>query len=333
MKNSSELLRNAKTIAVVRTDRLGDMVLTLPLIKQIKDSFPGAEVTLIARTYVEPLVSGMDFIDEIYYTDRYSEGIKDIFRIKDFDAVFFPRPRFNECFAAYQSNVRLRIGSAYRWYSVLFNKKVKDHRKKAEHHEAEYNLRMLSSITLENYPLKLVKPKFNDQSMKTVIYLITNNNISKDNFIILHPGSGGSSNDLPISSMIEIGNYLANDLNQNLIITGSKEEYQNCSEISLQIGGSVNVAGKLNMTELFVLISLSRCLVSNSTGVIHIAASLGIKTIGFYPNSPHLSQKRWGPITNDSLIINPPLSQNKKKIDEMAEINLADTKNKICMFI
>ena len=71
-----------------------------------------------------------------------------------------------------------------------------------------------------------------------------------------------------------------------------------------------------------LLISQSECLVANSTGVLHIAAALGIKVMGFYPNTPSMNSKRWGALTDKSEFLSPPPSNNPEESDDLNRISV-----------
>ncbi|MCO5251614.1 MAG: glycosyltransferase family 9 protein [Candidatus Kapabacteria bacterium] len=310
---------NAQNIAVVRTDKLGDMVLTLPLVKAIKSNFPDKTVSVIAQSYCKPLLMNTEYIDKCFYIDEFDNGIKEIFRLEKFDAAFFPRPVFDEVLAAFTSGIKLRIGSAYRAYSILFNHKVRDHRKVSKFHEAQYNVRMLESITGEKYKTELIRPMIDDIASQKIQNLLQN---SQDKVkIIIHPGSGGSARDLPIEKLIDGLEAFANVTKFQFIITGIASESKICDDVHQNLAQSLNFCGKLNLEEMIALIEFSDGMIANSTGVLHIAASLGKRIIGFYPNSPHISQKRWGPYGTESVIINPPIDKNTQLSDDMSKID------------
>ena len=93
---------SAKRIAVVRTDRLGDMVLTLPMCAALRQEIPDAEITLITRTYVAPLLYQSPVIDRIIYADTPKE-VSAAIRNTEIDMIFFPRPQFSEYLAAFRA--------------------------------------------------------------------------------------------------------------------------------------------------------------------------------------------------------------------------------------
>ncbi len=310
---------NAQNIAVVRTDKLGDMVLTLPLVRAIKSNFPDKTVSVIAQSYCKPLLKNSEYIDKSFFVDEFDNGLNEIFRLEKFDAAFFPRPVFDEALAAFKSGINLRIGSAYRAYSILFNHKVRDHRKVSQFHEAQYNVRMLESITGAKYTTELIRPIIDKTAFQKVQNLLRDSQ-SKIK-IIIHPGSGGSARDLPIDKLIDGLKAFTNDNKFQFIITGIASESKICDDVHQNLQHSQNFCGKLNLDEMIALIELSDGMIANSTGVLHIAASLGKRVIGFYPNSPHISQKRWGPYGTESIIINPPIDEITQVSDDMSKID------------
>ena len=96
-------LRSARSIGVVRTDRLGDMVCTLPLVQSLASEFPAARIHLIARSYCEPLLRCTAVADAVHYVDQ--TPLETILRKENFDALFFPRPVFSEVLAAFRAEI------------------------------------------------------------------------------------------------------------------------------------------------------------------------------------------------------------------------------------
>ncbi|MBI5326169.1 MAG: glycosyltransferase family 9 protein [Ignavibacteriae bacterium] len=320
-------MKSFQKICVIRTDRIGDMILTLPMCKALKENCPGSQINLIAKRYVEPLVENDLFTDKVLYIDDYEGGIKDILGNNKFDAAFFPRPRFNECLSAFINKIPLRVGTAYRYYSMLFNHKVYDHRKTAEFHEAEYNTRLVESVFGINIKTELVKPYINPDSYKYANDIMIRNGVCNKNYIIIHPGSGGSAYNWKPENFGKAGKKLHEITGLNIIITGIQKEYGICEIVKQQIKNSVNLCGQFDLRQMISLISDAKLLIANSTGVLHIASALGIPVLGLYPNSAHLSAKRWGPYSMNSKVVSPPKSDNKQSNDNMELIPIEDVVN------
>ena len=315
---------NLKNIGIIRTDKLGDMILTLPMFKILKEINPNFRTILICSNYTAPIVQNIPFIDKVYFIEEIS--IKEIHKTEKIDLIFFPRANYKEAKEAFFAGIRYRVGTAFRVYSFLFNIKVKDHRKISEYNEAEYNARMISHITKEIYKVELVKPyiKHNSDNFRKII--------NDRKLIIIHPGSNGSAKDIPLEKwFIVIDELLKYDY--LIAITGTKVEKEICDKLAEHSDDILNYAGLLSLEETMSLINYSVALFANSTGILHIAAALDKFTIGFYPNSPHIGAARWRPYNNKSMIINPDsgddmnLINNEMITERISKLNLILSKD------
>ncbi len=329
-------MNSPKNILIVRTDRIGDVVLTLPIASTIKKHFPGCRVSLLIRRYTVALAENNPFIDEIITLEE-KEGKPSIpanvARLKNkFDACIVAFPTYPLALILFLSNIPIRIGTGYRWYSFLFNKKIYEHRKYGERHELEYNIRLLQQIGI-----------YEDINEKNVLFGIGVSEDSKEKIseelkspgidqkrpiIIVHPGSGGSAVDLPVVKMKELINQLAK-LPAQILITGSNTEQELCKGLAVN-NTATNVAGKFSLRDLIALIDYSSIVVANSTGPIHIAAALGKYVIGFYPRIISCSPKRWGPYTEKKIVFQPLIDCSNctpkqcKQLDCMSSINIEE---------
>jgi lipopolysaccharide heptosyltransferase II len=329
------MINEPKNILIVRTDRIGDLILTLPLAGMIKKQYPKSKVTFLVRDYTKNLVSNHPFVDEVIVLSEsdgntnYFENLN-LIKSKKFDTCIVVYPTFALALIILLSGIKTRIGTGYRWYSFLFNQKVYEHRKNAERHELEYNINLLGKLGIKNnitesnvrYDLKV-----DESSLQNVIKILLDDKIDlQKQIIIVHPGSGGSSIDLPINKFAELVKKLDDD-NVQIILTGNKNEFELCEKIKSS-DNVKNLAGKFGLDELVALISKSEIFVSNSTGPIHIAAAFGKHTVGFYPKIVSCSKERWGPYTNKKLVYEPQINcknctrEQCEKLDCMNSIDM-----------
>jgi len=312
-----DILLASRKIAVVRTDKLGDVVLTLPLCNAIKQIIPNAELTVIANSYTEPLLNKITIIDRLMFIDKHKNGIKLIFNNNKFDTIFFPRPRLEEAYAGFLNHSKLRIGSAYRLYSFFYNHKIWEHRKKGNKHEAEYNLGLLEDII--NQKLNISFPKIN---LSNELIELTNRKIAtyniKSKYVIVHPGSGGSSVNWSPENFGKLSDLMIKKYNIDVLITGTKPESDLCYKVFMNSNlKAINLCGLLTLDEIIVLLKNAKLLVANSTGILHIASMFNIPIVGLYPNTSHLSKRRWGPYNEKSVVISPDSfdDENKDNMD------------------
>ena len=304
-----------ENLLIVRTDRIGDVILSLPLASIIKKHLPDCKITFLVREYTRPLVVNNPYIDNILTLEEKNGKISLAANIRkvsknNFDSAVIVYPTFLTALIIFLSRIKSRIGTGYRWYSLLFNLKIYEHRKYATRHELEYNVNLLQHFGIEEE----VNPgniRFNlkpdEESLKRIEGILSEAGINSDEpLIIIHPGSGGSAVDLPIEKFKFLVEKIINGLTRNLILTGSASEIGLCENIKVK-PGILNLAGKLNLAEMIALVSKCSIFIANSTGPIHIAAALGKHTVGFYPLIPACSAKRWGPYTDKKIIFSPQI--------------------------
>ena len=305
-----------ENILVVRTDRIGDVVLSLPLAEIIKRKYPKSRVSYFLRGYTSPLLEQNPFIDEVIIADEsggkisFNQNLKKI-KSKEFDTCVVVNPTFKISLVMFLAGIKHRIGTGYRWYSLLFNEKVFKHRKYAEKHELEYNLGLLNKIGIQKSDLP-DKIQFylyvSEESSEKIKMLLNESGFKAGNkLVIIHPGSGGSSVDLPKEKFIELTKRLSESENVSIVITGNKNEVDLCKEYEIN-KSVINLAGKLDISLLKALIKKADLFIANSTGPIHIAAAFGIYVIGFYSKILSCSEKRWGPYTENKTVFTPTIN-------------------------
>jgi len=302
-------------ILIVRTDRIGDVVLSIPLAEIVKKKNPDSKVTYFIRQYTRELLDGNSFIDDVIIANE-SDGkilfIENLNKIRsgNFDDCIVVNPTLKITLIMFLAGIKNRIGTGYRWYSVLFNNKVYEHRKFGDKHELEYNINLLSKLGIDNNGIsKGIKfhLQVDKSSSEKINSILTQKGFkSGDKIIIVHPGSGGSSVDLPKEKLIELTWMISNLKNVSVVITGSKSESELCKEFEIN-NSVINLSGQLNLSLLKALINKASIFISNSTGPMHIAAALGVHVIGFFPKILACSQKRWGPYTEKKSIYVPTI--------------------------
>lgn len=313
---------DVKKIIVSRTDNLGDVILTLPLITQIKKNFPKASITFLIKKYVHDLIKNYPGIDEFAFIDDMKESskLRKYFKQEKFDLIFNVYPRFEIALAGFLAGIKIRLGTGYRWYSYLFNRRNHEHRKTAKKHEAVYNLNLLKTVlhSKEDLPVQF-NFQVSEAEIKKLYEKLTKKSFDlNSDFIIIHIPSKGSAAKLPNEKFIEYINAFNSEFtNVKVIFTGVEEERNEIESAIKEINDKsnlINLCGELSLSELKTLISKSKLFISNSTGPIHIAGALNKNIIGFYTHHLPASKTRWQPLSKNSVILEPETS------DDMATI-------------
>jgi ADP-heptose:LPS heptosyltransferase len=322
-------------ILITRTDKLGDVILTLPMISEVKRIFPDSEISFLTRSFVKDLIEGYYSFDKLIILEELGGFFPFLKFLKKekFDTVVNVFPRFNLALLFYLAGIKRRVGTGYRWYSFLFNKKLYEHRKHALKHESEYNIDLLKTITgraryHSNYFFVYPDAEKLQLEQKLKMYNLS----MSDKYIIVHAGSKGSAKDWSAENFKKYVNIFVREfVNVKVVLTGIAEEEQIIKNIYDSVPGEnkknvIRLSGKLNLKELMILIDNTVLFVSNSTGPIHIAGALKKNIIGFYPNQKPMNEKRWRPLSENAVILKPDeISDNMNGITP--EKVISETKN------
>jgi heptosyltransferase-2 len=227
-----------------------------------------------------------------------------------FDAAVVAFPRFRIALLLCLAGIPVRVGTGYRWYSLLFNKKIFEHRRTVEKHEAEYNLSLLKGLGCSVSSNLEVKIVISVQERKKAADIRQSLGISdSDRLVLLHPGSGGSARDWKPENF----SLLAAELKKHgfcVVITGGKAETHLVQSVAQEAGEGVqSFVSNLRLKEFAAFVQTAKLFVANSTGPLHIAAAVQTPVIGFYAPVRVMSPERWGPLTDKKVIFVPDPAQ------------------------
>jgi len=325
-------MNSPKNILLVRTDRIGDVILSLPLAETIKKQFPECKVTFLVKSYTLDLVKNHPFVDDVLILDE-TDNVPKIFsnvqkiKAKNFDNCIVVYPTFRIAFILFLSRIKNRIGTGYRSYSFFFTKKIYEHRKYAEKHELQYNLNLLRVFGIEK-ELKTGEVEFHltisQEAKEKVKQFFTENKINEARqLLIVHPGSGGSAVDLPLPKMKLLVHKLAS-LDVTVLITGNMSENEICQSLVFN-ENTINAAGRFSLSSLIAVIDRASIFISNSTGPLHIAAALKKYVVAFYPKIDACSARRWGPFTGKKIIFEPTIECHDCTRKQCEKVNCMDS--------
>ncbi len=296
-------------ILVIRTDRIGDVVLSLPIITALRKKYPQVHITLLVQPDVSPIVEDLTDLNGILEDE--GDGIRSFFRLvqnirkEAFDAALLLHPTLRLAFAIALAGVPVRVGTGYRAYSFLFNRRVYQHRKDSRYHEAEYNLRLVGEVGADTSRVEFGFRVLPSAIQRVDQYLKEMNIIRENPLVVLHPGSRGSALDWPATRFVQLAERFVDELDAQVILTGGESEQEIAGDIFNKSSREIySLAGRLNLKELAALLKRADLVVANSTGPLHIAVAVGTKVIGLYPPVTAMSARRWGPYgQSDSFLV------------------------------
>jgi ADP-heptose:LPS heptosyltransferase len=334
---------------VVRTDHLGDVILTLPMLAVLRSRYPDAWLGMLLSRYTGEIVRNHPSVNVLLWNDEGGQPrpaadiIREI-RAQKFDTVVLVHPTARLAWIMARAGIPVRIGTGYRYYSLLLTRRVFEHRKDARHHELEYNLRLLTAMD-PSIRVDGVKPEFGivlqPEAVHRVGALLTEQGIASDEpCIVLHPGSGGSARDWPVERFGALGRKLAQERHVRIIVTGGKGEDGSVGRVVDAAGDrAVPLCGVLTLPELAALYARASLVVANSTGPLHLAVALGTPVVGIYPQLTPMSPARWGPYTDRKRVLVPDapadcrLCRNGERCTCLESITIDQVYEASCSFL
>jgi heptosyltransferase III len=300
--------RNFEKVLIIRTDRIGDVVLTLPMVTVLRERIPGIRVSMLLRSYTSALAEGFGGLDRAFSYDtpegqkRFSTMLAEL-RAQRFDLVVVSHPTFRIALLTALAGIPVRVGSGYRWYSFLFNKRVFEHRKTAEKHEAEYNISLLQAIGIHVSEIPHIDLALPASATDEALAELTRLDIGHDEkFVVLHPGSGGSARDWSAQNFGDLAKGLAAD-GYRVVVTGVQAEKELVGQVITRAEGrAIASVGRMSLKVLAAFVKRARLFVSNSTGPLHIASAVGTPVIAFFPPIRECSPRRWGPLAEAKVV-------------------------------
>ena len=304
-------LQPLRRILVVRTDRLGDLILSFPVIEALRKAYPLSEIDLLVNPYAVPLARLQRSVRHVW-ADSYQgiRGFRDLvrwLRDRSYDSVFhlYPRPRL--ALATCMASIPARVGTRYRYYALLFNHRVPLHRKGSGMHERDLNLLLLQSqgIPTEGAEAGIEIP---EQIRRETIELLQQMGIhAPEPLVVLHPGSGGSSLNWPPESFGRLASILV-QAGFCVLVTGAKTEQETVRTVlSTGGGGIVDLSGRLDLAHLAALLQAVDLVVTNSTGPLHLADALGTQAVGLFSPFESALPDRWAPYHQRDNVLVPSI--------------------------
>ncbi|MBC8147632.1 MAG: glycosyltransferase family 9 protein [Bacteroidetes bacterium] len=295
-------------ILITRHDKIGDFITSLPLFYVVKKSNPHAKIyALVSKVNLE-LAQQTDFIDEVILYDKnhFWLTLKNI-RVANIGISISAFIDTKIGWMLFLSGIKTRIAPATKLAQLFFNKTLKQRRSLVEKTEVEYNLDMAKllddNINL-TYQVPLLKlddnHKFRD-----------NNRLADQKIVLFHPGYGGSSDgNLVLEDYLKLAKVVRNLPNVQVVWVFGPDDLDTKDKIKALIPDIDIIYQPPTLLDYCFLIGDSELLISTSTGPMHLAGALNIKTVSFFGNNLFASSKRWATVSEANKQINIEIDKN-----------------------
>lgn len=301
-------------ILLLRNDRIGDLVLTLPAVAALRRHLPMAHLALCVSPYAAPLVAGLESVDEVLLDEPREKAWKFSRRLRRqrFDAAVVFNTNTRNALAVRLAGIRRRVVWSYKPVGMLTaTHPVKVHRSRPPIHEADFAMRFVEQLGVPRPSGALsVNLPLDADAVSRVKHLI-HKSIGRDGLLFgVHPGNKKSAYNWPASKYAELVRRLVE--RGRVLVTGGPEERELvehvCSALPAHHRGKVLTATNFSLPELVAAISLEDVLVVSSTGPMHVAGAVGTPTVALFSPHPAHVPAKWAPLgTNHTILVAPLL--------------------------
>jgi heptosyltransferase II len=286
-------------ILVRATNWVGDAVMSLPALRALRERFPRAEISILAKPWVGGLYHREAFCDRLIPYVSISRAARDL-RPFCFDCAILLQNAFGAALTAFLARIPERIGYARDGRGPLLTRAIRVPRAgEIPPHERFYYLELLRRAgILEEIPesgfirldgagaaREAGAARFREMGMR-------------EDVVGVSPGAayGSAKRWLP-ERFAEAADRVARELGATVAVFGSKDERELCASVAASIASpSKNFAGETSLAEFIDLAAACRVYLTNDSGAMHIASALGVPTVAVFGATNEITTGPTGPL-------------------------------------
>lgn len=303
-------------ILIIAPNWIGDAVMTQPLLAALKTQYPASKIDVLASNWVAPIYRACtevnDVIEANFQHKQLQWGLrkqlaKDL-RAKNYQTCFVLPNSLKSALIPWLANIPFRIGYRGELRFGLINIALDNPSKVNRPPMVEHYL-ALSQLLSDGQALatESLTPKLNVASTasQSINKKLSDADIDPNSVFVFCPGAEyGPTKRWPTNHFAALAkNLIHTHSNANIILLGSKNDHRLAEEILQQSQSQTNIhnwCGNSSLDEAIALIGAAKAVISNDSGLMHIAAALKTPQVAIFGSSDPAHT--------------PPLSRNAKVI-------------------
>lgn len=283
----------AHNILLIQLKRIGDIVLTAPVVTALKKKFPSTRITMVLDAAFSSISEVLP-ADEYMFFDKRSHNAalwKSLFFGNwDFCLEFTGTDRGTIMTAASHAKVRSTYRRHFSLTRRLFFNCFVDADVKLLH-TVDYHL----ALAVNDQTISECSLKISESLTERVSKKMSSAGVSS-NFAVIHPGSARAEKMWCPEKWALLVRLLREQYDLDVVLTGGNDplELSQIESVSKLFGGSglFSFAGDTTLSELAAILAKARVFVGVDTGASHIADSFGVPSVVLYGNT---NPRHWGP--------------------------------------
>jgi heptosyltransferase-2 len=286
---------------MIRNDRMGDLLMSLPAVHEIRRAFPEAELTLLVQEGLRPLLEGHPDIDRLLAWDtkegvdcgrilQWAWTVRWVWRLRRyrFDSVIIFNPTRLFHVATFLAGIPTRIGYR-RKTGILLTGSLPDTKAQRNLHEVDYNLELVRLLGIRPSTPVMALPMRPEAEAEAEGLLEGCGFTSMSRPIALHPWTSNPVKAWPMEAFCAVARRL-DEMGQSILIIGGLEAVPLMEQWRAEMGPdpphrTMDLVGRTPLRVLPALLRRCAVLVSNDSGPVHVAAAVGTETVVVTPQA------------------------------------------------
>lgn len=287
-------------ILIIKPGAIGDVLLSTPVIENLRINFPDAEINYLTQTFCRDVLTDNPFLSRVLTYDLKNGDssyclIKNV-HDQNYDLIIdlFCNPR--TAVITLNSDAKYRVGFPFSWRRIAYNIKVKP--RSSEVHNIEFNLDTLRALNLK---IETNKPRFyiNAVHMEFADKFFAEKKLNNESVIGINSSGTWETKVWYPEKFTELAKKLSHN-HRILIFWGYGKEKTDAEKIQAAVGEKALLIPEVNLKYMAALLKKCKLLITNDTGPMHIAWSMGVNISAIFgPTNPELQ----GPQNENSVIV------------------------------
>jgi heptosyltransferase-2 len=312
-------------ILIRGTNWIGDAVISIPAMREIRRIFPDAHISLLVRPWVRDIYSMAEFVDEILEYDRggvhhgwtgFHKLVADL-KSRRFDLAILLQNAFEAALMVWCARIPRRVGYARDGRSPLLTDAFKIDPAVRNVHQAYYYLGILCALGLlerrpweqQGYHLS-THIGIRDADRSAAVEMLRGGGIREGQIVIgINPGAfyGEAKRWFP-DRYAAVADALAERYQARIVIFGSSTDLRAAEDVAAHMKHpSLLLAGRTTLGQLMGLIKECDLLITNDSGPMHLAAALDVPQLALFGSTSEIAT---GPLSRKAVVIKHPVECN-----------------------
>jgi heptosyltransferase-2 len=306
-------------ILVRSTDWIGDAVMSTPAVRTIRENFPESEITMLVHPWASDVFRYSPRVDRLIMYEKKGrhKGVKGMLQLagelrqEQFDCAILLHNAFEAALIALVAGIPVRGGYTTDGRGLLLTHGVDKINELNKKHAVNYYQRLLLGLGFKPAvnELELFIPGKQVDGAKQRIEALTGAQSGSEPLIGFNPGAAfGPAKRWPAERFAELAGMLCRRSNARILLFGSNADRETAATIIARAGAAasrmIDLTGATSLIEAMALIGECDVLVTNDSGLMHVAAALRTPLVALFGPTDHIAT---GPYADNAEVIRKAL--------------------------